>query len=228
MPDIAAEGWSDKSVRQNFIKKVYTIVFVQLAFTTIVVAICTFVDEVGNFVRAHPVVYYVSYGVFIALYLVMACVPKARKKFPCNFILLVLFTLALSYMTGMIASFHNSQAVLLSVGITALVVAAITLFCFQTKVDITSWGGYLFAFCMALFIGGIIASLSGAYGKIPWLHTLFAALGVILFTMFLMYNTQLLLGNRQHAYSAEDYIGGALSIYTSIIQIFQNVVSLID
>ncbi|TSL16108.1 Protein lifeguard 2 [Bagarius yarrelli] len=37
---------------------------------------------------------------------------------------------------------------------------------------------------------------------------------------FLALDTQLLLGNRAHSLSPEEHVYGALSIYTSIIQIF--------
>ena len=43
-------------------------------------------------------------------------------------------TLSFSYMTGMIASFHNVQAVLIAAGITALVCVSISVFACQTKV----------------------------------------------------------------------------------------------
>ncbi|MGH0135819.1 UNVERIFIED_CONTAM: hypothetical protein FKN15_030469 [Acipenser sinensis] len=42
-------------------------------------------------------------------------------------------TLAMSYMAGMLASYHNTKVVMLCIGITAMVCLAVTLFCFQTK-----------------------------------------------------------------------------------------------
>lgn len=43
---------------------------------------------------------------------------------------------------------------------------------------------------------------------------------------FLAYDTQLVLGNRKHTISPEDYITGALQIYTDIIYIFTFVLQL--
>ena len=42
----------------------------------------------------------------------------------------------------------------------------------------------------------------------------------VFFPQFLIYNTQLLIGNRELAISPEEYIFGALSLYTDIVQIF--------
>lgn len=44
---------------------------------------------------------------------------------------------------------------------------------------------------------------------------------------FLAYDTQLVLGNRKHTISPEDYITGALQIYTDIVYIFTFVLQLV-
>ena len=43
---------------------------------------------------------------------------------------------------------------------------------------------------------------------------------------FLAYDTQLVLGNRKHTISPEEYITGALQIYTDIVYIFTFVLQL--
>ncbi|MEQ2194211.1 hypothetical protein XENOCAPTIV_025453, partial [Xenoophorus captivus] len=49
--------------------------------------------------------------------------------------------------------------------------------------------------------------------QILWLHMLYAAIGAIVFTL-------LLIGNRKHSISPEEYVFAALSIYVDIVQIF--------
>lgn len=44
---------------------------------------------------------------------------------------------------------------------------------------------------------------------------------------FLAYDTQMVLGNRRHSISPEDYITGALQIYTDIVHIFTFVLQLV-
>lgn len=63
--------------------------------------------------------------------------------------------------------------------------------------------------------------------QIYWVHMVYAALGAICFTLFLAYDTQLVLGNRKHTISPEDYITGALQIYTDIVYIFTFVLQLV-
>ncbi|XP_052461737.1 protein lifeguard 1-like [Carassius gibelio] len=57
-------------------------------------------------------------------------------------------------------------------------------------------------------------------GEVPWLHMLYGACGAIVFTLFLAYHTQLLIGNRANTISPDEYVFGALSLYVDIVQIF--------
>lgn len=56
--------------------------------------------------------------------------------------------------------------------------------------------------------------------RVPWLHAVYAVLGAGVFTLFLAFDTQLLMGSRRHSLSPEEYIFGALNIYLDIIYIF--------
>ncbi|MCJ8732950.1 hypothetical protein PDJAM_G00217310 [Pangasius djambal] len=194
--------WENKSIRHAFIRKVYLILAAQLLVTASIVAVFTFVDPVRLFVIQYPVIYWVSLGVFFVTYLVLVCCEQARRRFPQNLILLFIFTLAMSYMAGTISSYYETTAVFLAVGITALVCIVVTVFSFQTKVDFTSCTGLFCVLGIVVFITGIITAI------------------VLSFQYFLAYDTQLLLGNRAYSLSPEEYVFGALSLYTDIIQIF--------
>uniref|UniRef100_A0A8B9QKW1 Protein lifeguard 2 n=1 Tax=Apteryx owenii TaxID=8824 RepID=A0A8B9QKW1_APTOW len=116
--------------------------------------------------------------------------------------------------------YYNTKSVLLCLGITALVCLSVTIFSFQTKFDFTSYQGVLFVMLMVLFFGGIILAVILPYQYVPWLHAIYALLGAIIFTMFLAFDTQMLMGNRRYSLSPEEYIFGALNIYLDIIYIF--------
>lgn len=219
--------WEDKKVRHRFIQKVYTIISIQLLITVAIVAIFTFAEPVKTFVKRNVAVYYASYAVFLATYLTLVCCQGPRRRFPWNLILLTIFTFAMSFMTGCIASMYNSRSVILAMLITAVVSIAVTIFCFQTKVDFTSCAGLFCVLGIVLTVTGIITAIVLAFKYVPWLHMLYAALGAIAFTLFLAYDTQLVLGNRKHTISPEEYITGALQIYTDIIYIFTFVLQLL-
>lgn len=213
-------GWDSVSIRHAFIRKVYMILSAQLLLTTGIVAVFTFVKPVRTFVQENQAIYWASYAVYFITHLVLVCCTGPRRKHPWNIILLLIFTLALSYMTGTISSFYSTQAVFLAIGITAVVCISVTVFCFQTKVDFTKCQGLFCVLGIVMFVTGIITVIVLSFKYMLWLHMLYAAIGAIVFTMFLAYHTQLLIGNRKHSISPEEYVFAALSIYVDIVQIF--------
>uniref|UniRef100_A0A8C3G1G0 Transmembrane BAX inhibitor motif containing 1 n=1 Tax=Cyclopterus lumpus TaxID=8103 RepID=A0A8C3G1G0_CYCLU len=187
--------------------QVYLILTAQLAVTFSVVAVFTFVDLCLNSV------------VYFMVYCILVCCKEPRRRFPWNLLLLGIFVSLLCYRRW-VGSYYETKAVFLAMGITALVCIAVTIFCFQTKVDFTSCGGLLCISSVVLMIIGIVTAVVLSFQYVPWLHMLYAAIGAIVYTLFLVYNTQLLIGNRESAISPEEYIYGALSLYIDIVHIF--------
>ncbi|XP_072901322.1 protein lifeguard 2a isoform X1 [Hemitrygon akajei] len=216
----AAEAWNNQIVRHRFVRKVYAILMVQLLITFGIVAVFMFCDPVKRYVRKSIILYYTSFGIFISVYLVLACCTRVRRCFPWNLILLSIFTLSMSYMAGMLTTYHNTKIVLLCIGITALVCFTVTIFSFQTKFDFTTCHGLLFGLTIALLLTGLVMGFTIPFGYLPWLHTVYAGLGAIAFTLFLAYDTQLLVGNKRYSLSPEEYIFAALCLYVDIIFIF--------
>ncbi|NXC32406.1 LFG3 protein, partial [Campylorhamphus procurvoides] len=212
--------WDDRKIRHTFIRKVYAIISLQLLVTVGIISVFTFVHPVRSFVQRNVAIYYASYAVFLVTYLVLACCQGPRRRFPWNIILLSIFTLAMGLMTGTIASMYQTKAVLIAMLITAIVAIIVTIFCFQTPARR--------GICHVLACPALPAARQHPGSpcpcplpaQVPWLHMLYAAIGAIAFTLFLAYDTQLVLGNRKNTLSPEEYIYGALTIYTDIIYIF--------
>ncbi|XP_029480149.1 protein lifeguard 2a isoform X1 [Oncorhynchus nerka] len=213
-------NWEDKNIRRMFIRKVFSILMVQLLVTFGIVALFTFCEPVRQFVQYNRILYLASYIIFMGAYLVLVCSTSARRQYPTNLILLGIFTLAMSYMAGMLASYHNTKVVMLCVGITAMVCLFITLFCFQTKVDFTSCHGLLFSLMMVLMVTGLLLLFTAPFGYIPWLQTAYAGLGALVFTLFLAFDVQLLMGNRRYSLSPEEHVFGAMCLYMDVVYIF--------
>uniref|UniRef100_A0A3B3ZBK3 Uncharacterized protein n=1 Tax=Periophthalmus magnuspinnatus TaxID=409849 RepID=A0A3B3ZBK3_9GOBI len=216
-------GFEDKTVRQAFIRKVFMVLTVQLLVTFSFVAVFTFVDDAKYFVRRNPWTYYVSYAVFFVALIVLSCCGDFRRKHPWNLVALSILTLSLSYMLGMIASFYDTETVIIAVGITAVVCFTVVLFSLQSKYDFTSCRGVLFVCLIVLMVFAILC----IFIRHKILHIVYASLGALLFTCFLAVDTQLLLGNKKQALSPEEYIFAALSLYTDIVNIFLYILSIV-
>ncbi|NXP45257.1 LFG3 protein, partial [Heliornis fulica] len=215
--------WDDRKVRHTFIRKVYAIISLQLLVTVGIIAMFTFVSPVRSFVQRNVAIYYASYAVFLVTYLVLACCQGPRRRFPWNIILLTIFTLAMGLMTGTIASMYRTNAVLIAMLITAIVAIIVTIFCFQTKVRRGMTCPALPAACQHPAHPACLPFPT----QVPWLHMVYAAIGAIAFTLFLAYDTQLVLGNRKNTLNPEEYIYGALTIYTDIVYIFTFILQIV-
>ncbi|XP_060098883.1 protein lifeguard 1-like isoform X2 [Heteronotia binoei] len=221
--DFPTTNWDDKNIRQAFIRKVFLVLTLQLSVTFAFVAVFTFVKGVKGFVRRNVWTYYVSYAVFFISLIVLSCCGEFRRKHPWNLVALSILTLCLSYMVGMIASFYNTDAVIMAVGITAVVCFTVVLFSLQTKYDFTSCRGVLMVCLMVLLIFAILC----IFIRNRILEIVYASLGALLFTCFLAVDTQMILGNKQLAISPEEYIFAALNLYTDIINIFLYILAII-
>lgn len=105
---------------------------------------------------------------------------------------------------------------------TAAVTIAITLWAATTKTDLTICGPIFFVLSLVLIVGGIFAYAFGPTG-----HLMFSMFGAILFSFYLAYDTQLIVGgkHRQFQLSIDDYILGSVLLYLDIINIFLYILS---
>ncbi|CAL4060987.1 unnamed protein product [Meganyctiphanes norvegica] len=222
MPGQFGASFGDKAIRHAFIRKVYLILMCQLLITLGFVSLFTFHEGISLWVRRNQWAYWTSYAAFIVTYMTLVCCKSVRRKWPGNFIMLGAFTLALSYMTGTIASFYDTKIVVMTVGITAAICFLLTLFASQTKYDFTGCGVYLFVILMILFIFGIIA----IFTRSEIMFTIYSAGIALVFSMYLVFDTQMIVGGRKHEISPEEHIFGAIMLYLDVINIFLALLSL--
>lgn len=183
-------SFSDINIRHAFIRKVYTILSFQLAVTIAFISMFLFLKPVQFWFVSNFWISWVLLGVIIAVMIALVCCGDVRRKYPLNIILLGIFTVAESMLLGAISASYNVDTVLIAVGITAVVVIGLTIFSFQTKIDFTGLGTYLFVAFLVLFAFSILCLIIRS--KIT--NIIYAALGAGLFSMYLVFDTQLMMG----------------------------------
>jgi len=102
-------------------------------------------------------------------------------------------------------------------------VLALTIYAYTTKTDVTMWGGIL----VCVSIGLLIFVLLAVWLRSNWLYIALCSCLVVLFGIFLVYDTQLIIGKKRHQLSEDDYILGALMLYLDIILIFTYILDLL-
>lgn len=211
-------------LRINFIRKVYGIVLTQLLITALFcIAAITF-KEVANFQKNNPSLLLIACVMSFIVALILTCFTKTARVVPINYILLFLFTLCEAYITAKICvDVDQPQLVLMAATMTCAIVFGLTVYACVTDTDFTTLGGILFCCC----VGIILLSIFGLFTSNKFLHVLISALSVILFSIYLIYDTQRLLGRHSYSIGYDDYIIGALMIYLDIIIIFIEILKLL-
>lgn len=213
-------AFSDRKVRLAFIRKVYLILMSQLTFTVICICIFLFSSTIKEWVRYNLWLYLSAYGVFIVTYVILVCCPKVRRRVPANYICLIVFTIAVSILTAIISSFHDTVIVLVAMGMTAAICLSITIFTIQTKIDFTMCYGLLFAFCMVIIFCCVTLFIFFLAGFYYYLNVLYSGIIAMIFALFLVFDTMQVVGGHGLQLSPEEYITGALELYIDIIYIF--------
>jgi FtsH-binding integral membrane protein len=130
---LTSESW-DLQIRHNFVKKVYGILSVQLAFTAGMIAIAvTNKVEFRQFIIDNPLIVYVAFAATFVSLIAISCCERQARTTPNNYILLSIFTVFEAFLLGVITLRYEADEVLAATATTAAIVFALTLFAFQTK-----------------------------------------------------------------------------------------------
>ncbi|XP_055919691.1 protein lifeguard 1-like [Eupeodes corollae] len=210
-------SFSDQTIRRAFIRKVYSILMCQLLVTFGVVALFVYDDTTQEFARKNLWFFYVVIITVFVSTLMMGCFENFLRKTPHNFMFLGFFTGAVSILVGYVCTVYDPETVIMAVGVTALLCLALTLFALQTKYDFTACGGILITALMLLMVVGLVS----IFLPDKRLKIIYSACGALLFSCYLIYDTQLMMGGEhKFAISPEDYIFASINIYLDIINLF--------
>ncbi|OQV14484.1 putative Protein lifeguard 1 [Hypsibius exemplaris] len=218
-PSVASPNFqfTEKSLRLGFIRKVYSILTLQLLVTFGFVALCVLEENIKRFVQANYWIVLIAWAIIFTTVILLTCFRNVARTSPGNYIILSVLTLAMSLAVGTSASLFEAEEVIMAMGITVAMTLALTAFSFQTKYDFTYRHGFLLIGLIGLIFFGMFAGIW--HSRV--LGVFYGFLGAMVFGMFLVVDTQLMLGGRhKFSYSPEDYIFAALSLYLDIINMF--------
>ncbi|GKV48601.1 hypothetical protein SLEP1_g55398 [Rubroshorea leprosula] len=209
-------------LRWAFIRKVYSIITLQLLVTIVVAA---------TVVSVHPIAhFFVSTGVGLALYIVLIIMPFLtlcplyyyHQKHPVNFLLLGVFTISLAFVVGLTCAFTSGKVILESVILTTVIVLSLTLYTFwaaRRGHDFHFLGPFLFGAVIVLIVFALIQILF-PLGRISVM--IYGCLASIIFCGYIIYDTD----NLIKRFSYDEYIWAAVSLYLDVINLFLSLLTL--
>ncbi|XP_046883742.1 protein lifeguard 1 [Hypomesus transpacificus] len=215
-PELASSPFDDKTVRRAFIRKVFGLVTLQLVVTFSIVSVFTFSSVVKKAVQSNIWIYVSSVIIFLVVSLSLIWSRSFSRKHPWNLVGLAVVTLSLSFMTGTVASFHDSTAVVIAMGATLAISFSIILFSIQNCVSFTVCYGALLVILVDLVMFLIFCTFY--YNNV--LQIVYGCLGALLFALFLSVDCMMVVSLGRYGLDPEEYVFAALIIYLDVVMIF--------
>jgi len=205
-------------IRMQFIRKVYSILTVQLLLTMALSSASYFSSSYKLWIQSHTWAMYTS--VFGALAFMLLTFWK-RKSYPTNLLFLSGFTALEAYAISVVVSFYDSRIVLQALILTFGIFVALTLFACQTKYDFTSWMPYLFGALWVLVLAGFVG-IFFPYNSTAEL--VYGIGGALIFSGYILVDTQLVMRH----YHVEEEIAAAISLYLDVINLFLSILRILN
>jgi len=198
-------------------------VFVQLAITTCGVLAVVTDPSLARFFRKHFYLMYIALAITIALSCCMVCFKKCARQVPMNYCCLLLLTIAMTVLAMTVSGFYNPATVLLCMTMTVSMVAGIILLGCCIKGDMFWCYGILAATVMGTWplvyfnYLGMIKEKGGWFGSV-FAQNLLGYVFVTLAAVYIVYDVDSI--TSRDGISVDDYILGALFLFTDIINLF--------
>lgn len=226
------KGGDMSNLRLGFVKKVYSIISVQLLLTSILVyaaqnSLKTWFQDPTN-TTAQALLYLAMAVSFITM-IAIACYTENARTVPTNYILLGIFTVSEAYMVAFFTTFFNGYDVVMAAFLTFSLTVALTVYAYTTKSDFTMLGGTLWILGWGLVAITLLLSLMtfGNYKAWRTLDIIISVLAICLYGVYLIYDTQMIMGGKRFSLSLDDYILAAMAIYLDIIILFMRILRIL-
>lgn len=206
------------SIRQVFIRKVYTLLTLQLLATMGVGLLLNSVESAKGFVQDNSWLLILS---FLGALGFMLGSHIMSRLYPYNLVLLAGFTLCEAYTVGVLTTFFDSDTVLNAVVLTAAIFVGLTLFAMQTKYDFTGLQGILFYVLMSMVTFSFFSMFLNFGSTVEYFYSI---IGAVVFSVFILVDTQLIM-NRFHP---EEEVPATITLYLDVINLFLHILSIMS
>jgi FtsH-binding integral membrane protein len=203
---------------------VYGILAMQLVLSSFFVLLSVYHQPYKTFIETHDAIAGICLTVSIILIYALACYKQVARKVPLNYILLAIFTACEAYTISCITTVYSPEEVAIAACLTAAVTVGLSLYaCYKKSEDMTMLGSLLFTVTGVAMVAMILAWIF----RSKYLELAICGFCVILWGLWIVYDTQLIVANKDGAYSVDDYIIAAMNLYIDITQLFLEILRLV-
>lgn len=218
-------GRVETNIRNQFIKKVYSILTVQLLWTAAICAFFMFYQPLREatilFVNHHALLWQVM--IFVSLLGSICALMMKKNEYPTNYKIMFVFISVMACNIAVPCAFYYAAgkglAIAQAVLVTGVIFLTLTAYAHFSKTDFSFIGGFLMCVLMCNIIFGLIAILSGSSMMVFMYHVF----GVLVFCGFILMDTAMLI----HKYGCDDYMIASIELYLDVINLFLHILALL-
>ena len=206
------------SDRATLVRRTYGLVFVSVIVTVLGVAFCLSQPAVFEAVARHPFI--TMLAMFAPLWMAM----QARREFPKNIILTLIFTFIEGIFIAPFLALAESRApgVISQAGILTLTTfGVLSLYAVTSRRDFSAWGSFFITGLWVLIATSVLNFFFQSSLASLWI----AGGTVLVFSGLLVFDTWRILRSGQ--YGADDYVPAAVNIYLDLLNLFLAIVRLL-
>ncbi|EOA19003.1 hypothetical protein CARUB_v10007653mg [Capsella rubella] len=211
-------------LRWAFIRKVYSILSLQMILTVGVSAVFFFVRPIPEFIIETTPGHVVFFAILLLPLLLLWPLLAFEKKHPINCIVLSIFTLSISFSVGICCSLSKGRIVMEAAILTAAMVFGLTIYTFwavKRGHDFSFLGPFLFGALLIIFVFTLL-QLFHPLGKLS--SMIFSGLASIVFCGYIIYDTNQLIKKLNY----DEYIHAAIRLYLDVINLFLNLLGIMS
>ncbi|CAG5075996.1 Similar to Tmbim1: Protein lifeguard 3 (Mus musculus) [Cotesia congregata] len=194
--------FKNSKLRRNFITKVFFILFLQFLFTALYISFFMFHPPARDFINRYWYLWVIAMTVFLCSYCSISITDCGRRQSGWGITLLLLLTLAESHLAAYISIRFNVELVLITF-------------------DFTMWTGLLSIVGVVALMSIIIITVTLMYTKISVAITIFGAIGALIFSLYLYFDVQTIMGGRKIQISPDEVIFATTQLYVDIIGLYR-------
>ncbi|XP_010440403.1 PREDICTED: BI1-like protein [Camelina sativa] len=211
-------------LRWAFIRKVYTILSLQLLLTVGVSAVFFFVRPIPVFITETTPGLVVFFVILLLPLFLLWPLLAFEKKHPINCIVLTIFTLSISFAVGICCSLSKGRIVMEAAILTAAMVFGLTIYTFwavKRGHDFSFLGPFLFGSLLIILVFTLL-QIYYPLGKLT--SMIFSGVASIVFCGYIIFDTDQLIKKLNY----DEYIIAAIRLYLDVMSLFLNLLGIMS
>ena len=211
-------------VHKGFVFKVYGIVTFQLLITFFICLIPMCSPSLAQkFVENAVIIVLLSVSLLILSLMQLIWFSKTYRRVPFNYMLLLVISISMGFAISVACATTEALVVFLAIVMTITTTCCLTIYAFIVRDNIAFFQGMLIISANCL----ISMAICMLFVDLEISRAVLACIGIIIWGMYLLYDTKFLMTNTIIEISCDEYILASIILYFDIMMLFIKILDLL-